>query len=441
MTTTELRRHAVLQQVLDHRLSLQEAATLLAISYRQAKRLKARLLAEGPAGLCHHNRGRAPANRLPAAIAAGVARLARTTYATCNDSHCTELLADREGIVVSRATVRRLRRADGQAPKRPRRSPKARRRRARKAAAGRMILWDGSPHAWFGPDHPVCCLMLAIDDATSTLVAAHFMPQESSAGYLTLLQQMATTVGLPDSVYQDQHSALRRNDHHWTLAEQLAGRQEPTQVGRVLETLGITPIFARSPQAKGRVERAFNTLQDRLVVWLALEGLTDPAAANPALPRFLADYNPRFAVPAVDPVPAWRPVPADLDLARTLAFVYPAVVGQDHLVRCGGERLPVPARRGGVSRAKARVQVYQLLDGRWRVYEGDELLTETPATPLGEPLRTRYRQKTVPVTETAQWEPGPPFEPFWDLTPEEVEAVVLRQTRRPGHGWAGVRLA
>jgi len=441
MSQRNLHRLYVLQLVLNDQLSLRDAASALGVSYRQVRRLKALVVTEGAAGLLHHNRGRAPANRLPAAMAAGVARLARTTYAMCNDTYCAELLEEREGIIVSRATVRRLRRADGQAPKRPRRAPKARRRRERKAAAGRMVLWDGSPHAWFGPEHPVCCLMAAIDDATSQVVAGHFLPHESSAGYLNLLYEMAVTVGLPHNVYQDQHSALRRNDDHWSLQEQLQGRQEPTQVGRILEVLDIIPIFARSPQAKGRVERLFGTLQDRLVAWLALHGITTIEAANAALPAFFAAFNARFAVPAADATPVWRPLPAEMDLERTLAFVYPATVGNDHIVRCGGERFSVPARKGGQSRAKARVQVYQLLDGRWRVYEDDELLAETPATDLGEPLRTRYRRKTIPITEDAQWEPGPPFEPFWDTSPEEVEAAILRQHTRPGHGLEATRIA
>ncbi len=441
MTSQELHRHAVLQQVLAGHLTLQQAAVALGLSYRQVKRLKARLLAEGTAGLLHHNRGRAPANRLTPDLAEQITTLARTRYAGCNDTDCAEQLAEREGIAVSRATVRRLRRADDQAPKRPRRAPKARRRRARKAAAGLMVLWDGSFHTWFGREHPFCCLMAAIDDATGGVVAAHFLEQESSAGYLRLLQQMATTVGLPQSVYQDRHSALRRNDPHWSLQEQFAGRREPTQVGRVLETLAITPIFARSPQAKGRVERLFGTLQDRLVAWLALEGITTLAAANASLPQFLAAFNARFMVPAADTVPVWRPVPADLDLERTLAFIYPAIVSPDHQVRCAGLCFTVPARPGGRTRAKVRVAVHQLLDGRWRVYDGDDLLAEAPATGLSEPLRTHARRKTVPVTEDIQWEPGPPFEPFWEVTAEDIEAEVLRQTTRPGHGLEAVRLA
>ena len=114
-----------------------------------------------------------------------------------------------------------------------------------------MVLWDGSPHQWFGTDHPVCCLMAAIDDANGTLCEAFFLPYECSYGYLKLLQNMVSTYGIPVSIYQDKHSSLHRNDDNWTLQEQLAGEQDPTQVGGCLKALGITPIFALTPQAKG----------------------------------------------------------------------------------------------------------------------------------------------------------------------------------------------
>ena len=120
-----------------------------------------------------------------------------------------------------------------------------------------MVLWDGSPHRWFGKERPSCCLMAAIDDATGKLLEAFFIPSECSLGYLKLLEKIVTRYGIPLSIYQDRHSALRRNDTNWTLQEQLAGEQEPTQVGWALKDLGITPIFALTPQAKGRVERLF----------------------------------------------------------------------------------------------------------------------------------------------------------------------------------------
>jgi hypothetical protein len=136
-----------------------------------------------------------------------------------------------------------------------------------------MVLWDGSPHPWFGSKDPPCCLIAAIDDAKGKLLAARFFLFEGAFGYLWLLKRIAKQYGMPLTIYQDRHGALYRNDFHWTLEEQLAGRQEPTQVGWALEALGIRPIAALSPQAKGRIEKLFGTLQDRLGAELRLEGI------------------------------------------------------------------------------------------------------------------------------------------------------------------------
>ena len=160
-----------------------------------------------------------------------------------------------------------------------------------------MVLWDGSPHKWFGQDKAACCLMAAVDDATGKVLEAFFIEYEGSFGYLKLLNHIITNYGVPGCIYQDRHSALHRNDDHWSLDEQLAGEQEPTQVGWALKALDIRPIFALSPQAKGRVERLFGTLQDRLIAELELWKIKDMQEANVFLKEvFIQDYNRRFAV-------------------------------------------------------------------------------------------------------------------------------------------------
>ena len=127
-----------------------------------------------------------------------------------------------------------------------------------------MLLWDGSSHAWLEERGPHLCLMGTLDDATGELLeGAHFVAHECSAGYLRMLLEVARTKGLPWSIYMDHHGSLFRNDDHWSEQERQRGKQEPTQVGRALETLGIEPIAALSPQAKGRIERLWQTLQDR----------------------------------------------------------------------------------------------------------------------------------------------------------------------------------
>lgn len=244
-------------------ITLTEAAQAMGVSHRHAKRLRKKA-EQGIRGLVHGNRGRTPSNKLDSDLSRRVLELSDEKYSGFNDRHFTEMLAEREEIRIGRETVRLLRRGAGIKPKRRRRGRKHHSRRPRKTAEGIMMLWDGSPHRWFGKGYDPCCLMAAIDDATGRVLALRFVEAESSWAYLDLLGRVIRQHGIPASVYQDRHGALKRNDSYWSIDEQLAGRQDPTQVGTALEALGIEAIFALTPQAKGRIERVFQTLQDRL---------------------------------------------------------------------------------------------------------------------------------------------------------------------------------
>lgn len=430
LSQQELHRYHLLRSVLDGKLTLTAAAAALGISLRHARRVKGQVATHGASGVMHGNAGRAPAHTISSALCTQVLTLSREKYPDANDSHFTELLATHEGILLSRATVARMRRAAGIAPKHKRRVTRQHhKRRERNAAMGAMVLWDGSTHRWFGAAHPVCCLMAAIDDATGQVVGAVFVPHECSAGYLTVLKQMVTTYGIPGSLYQDRHSALKRNDDSWSLEEQLAGRQDPTQVGAALEALGITPIFALSPQAKGRVERLWGTLQDRLVVELRLAGITTLEAANTWLPTFLARHQAQFAVAPQQTAAVWRPA-RRLDLDRLVAFRYQATVGHDNAVRLGGHIFDIPPGPRHTGYAKQRVEVRQLLDGRWRIYRQDQLLLETPATPVVEPIRSYRRHRTARAAQEAVVLPAALAQPA---------ASGMRRTR--GQGIKATRLA
>ena len=273
MSSKELVRYRVLGGVLEGQLALQEAAVTLGVCPRHARRLLKRLREKGPRGLVHGNRGRPPANRTPEELREQILAWVEDRYAGFNDTHLAEILAEREAISIGRETLRGILRAAGHRPKRRRRPKRHHRRRERSASKGLMVLWDGSPHRWFGDEKPALTLMAAIDDADGELLAAFFTPQETSEGYLRLLQAVVRRRGIPVSIYQDRHSALRRNDDSWSLEEQLAGRQRPTQVGQALEDLAIHPLFALSPQAKGRIERLFGVLQDRLLAEMRLDGI------------------------------------------------------------------------------------------------------------------------------------------------------------------------
>jgi hypothetical protein len=197
----------------------------------------------------------------------------------------------------------------------------------------------------------------------------------------------------------DRHGIFRRNDDHWTVQEQLAGQQTPTQVTQALLALGVKPIFAFSPQAKGRVERLFNTLQDRLVQELRLARITSPDQATLFVNgSFRTDFNARFAKPARETQAAWRSLPKEVDVERICSFRYEVTLGNDNAVRLSGTILDIPAgpRRRGY--ARARVEIRQLLNGRWRVYYKDELLLETAPPAVQGPLRT-LRRNYSPVKD------------------------------------------
>ena len=246
VTPEESRRLHVLSLVDRAKITVAQATEALGRSRRQLFRLLGKLRTGGPSALAHGNRGRPPANVLPPALGQRIVALARGRYAGLNAIHLPEKLTAVEGLTVSRATVQRWLRAAGVA------SP---RRRPRQPQAGRLVLLDGSPCAWFGDQGPDCTLVGAIDDATGEVPAAGFRAEEDAAGSLWLLRELGRTVGLPVAVYTDRPGIFRRTDKHWTLPEELAGAQAPTQVGRALHALGIQPIQARRPQAKGRIER------------------------------------------------------------------------------------------------------------------------------------------------------------------------------------------
>ena len=394
LSQRRLRQWHVLRMVLEGRMTLREATDRMEVSYRHAKRLKGVVARDGPRGLVHGNTDRRPANAMDLGLKQTIMGLSRSQYASFNDTHFTEKLSSEHGIRITRETVRKIRRQAGMLPKRRRRPPRHRSRRARKPHEGMMVLWDGSVHRWFGAEYPPCCLIAAIDDATSRCLVARLFPFESSQGYLWVLRKMLKEYGIPLSVYQDRHSALKRNDSHWTVEEQLRGRQDPTQVGWALKEFGIEPIYALSPQAKGRIERLFGTLQDRLIAELERGGITDIQQANLFLEGFLEAYNKQFSRVSEKPHKAWRPLPRTMDIDRLCSFRYEATVGNDNTVRLGGIIIDIPPGPHRASYAKARVEVRQLLDGSWRLYYQGKKIAQHQATQLREPIRALRRSKT-----------------------------------------------
>ena len=260
----EQARLHVLNSVLEYQVPIAQAAELLGVSERHARRMLAGYREQGAAALAHGNRGRRPHNAIPPAQAAAVVELATQRYEGANHTHFTELLSEREGIDLSRPTVRRILTRAGIGSPRSRRSPQHRFRRQRMPQAGMLVQLDGSHHAWLEDRGPKFALLLAVDDATGTVVNAVFRTGEDTRGYFMLLDGLIQRWGIPLALYSDRHAVFKHN------ARQPETAAEATQFTRGPQELGIRQIFARSPQAKGRVERMAETFQDRLVTELHL---------------------------------------------------------------------------------------------------------------------------------------------------------------------------
>jgi hypothetical protein len=426
MSATEQQRAWVLTRACEGTITLEEAAELLGLSLRHARRLKAALSHEGPKALVHHNRGRPSPNRTDPATAHRVVTLYRTRYGGANVQHFTELLAEREHLGLGVSTVRRILNAAGFRSPRTRRVPAHRRRRERAPQEGLLLQIDGSRHDWLEGRGPMLTLLGAIDDATGMVSAALFREQEDSQGYFLLLEQVVRTQGIPVALYHDRHGIFARSKgrhpHRLTIAEQLTGQVAPTQFGRLLQELGIGSIAAKSPQAKGRIERLWNTFQDRLVTELRLAGARTLAEASRVLAEFLPRYNAQFTVPPASPGSAYRPVPAGLPYEQLFCFKYRRTVAADNTVRLGPHRIQLVADRYRLSYAKARVEIQVRMDGAIAVYHEDRLVTSEPAPPEAPVLRIQGSRVTYSLPA-----PPPPVRPLpVDVVMKRLHAHTIR---------------
>jgi transposase len=373
----EQTRLEILNRVLEGLISVTEAGQLMGVSERQAWRLLAEYRRAGAAGLAHGNRGQRPMNAVPPGVRNQVITLARTRYSNVNHTQFTELLAEREGLYLTRTTVRNILLAAGLSSPRRRRPPRHRQRRERKPQEGMLLQLDGSPHDWLEGRGPKFTLLLAVDDATGTVAGALFHPAEDTLGYLHLFHQIVQAQGIPLAVYTDRHSVFQNPGAQWG-PQRPGAKETPTQFGRALRELGVTQIFALSPEAKGRVERANGTFQDRLVSELRLAGADTMAEANLVLAQFLPRYNTRFRVAPVQAGSAYRTPDPGLDLASILCLKNRRTVAKDNTVSYQQSTLqlfPTPERP---SYAGTMVEIQERLDGQLVVcYQGQVIPSRT----------------------------------------------------------------
>jgi transposase len=418
MSTRELRRAGVLARVAGGTLTLRSAATLMAVSYRQAKRLYGRYRAEGAKGLKHRNAGR----RSNAARAAGererILAVVREKYSGRVDERfgptlAAEHLASEDGVHVHHDTLRRWMLTAGLWSRTRKRTP-YRRRRERKAHFGELVQLDGSLHPWLEARGPASCLLTLVDDATGRS-AGRFSAQETIWAAVAVLRDWIAAYGIPQALYTDWKNVYVRPP---TEEERLTQAQPFTQFGRMCAQLGIRIIPASSPQAKGRIERHHGTHQDRLVKKLRRKGIADLDAANAFLEaEYWVEHNDRFARPPLSADDFHVAIPRGVRLDAVFRLQDTRTVSNDWVVRYDNRYFQIE-RQSHRPPARATVQVYEAVTGQIEIRYRDRVMRCEELT--AESLLTR--QTTVPLA-------SPPARP-----PARLAAAV--EVRQPtDHPW------
>jgi transposase len=358
MSRKELGRLEALVGLDAARITAAQAARLLGVSERQVFRLLKAYRARGAEGPVSRRRGRPGNRRHPDAVREAALAAIRERYADFGPTLASEKLAEVHDLKLGRETVRRWMTAAGLWVPRKERGPRVHQPRHRRDCLGELVQVDGCEHAWFEDRGPPCTLLVFVDDATSRLMHLRFVPAESAFAYMAATRAYIEAHGKPVAFYSDRHGIFRVNH------PDAAGGDGVTQFGRALHELTIAIICANSPQAKGRVERAHKTLQDRLVKELRLAGIGTIEAANAFLPAFVADYNARFAKPARRPEDLHRPLAPHDDLDGALTWREERTVTGSltlHYNKVLFLLEPTDATRG---LARKRVTVHEFPDGR-----------------------------------------------------------------------------
>ena len=347
------------------RLSAAEAAEWLGVSERTFRRQRARYDEEGVSGLLDRRLGKASPHRVPADEVERVLELYRTRYAGWTVKHFHEHLVERHGMGRSYGWTKSVLHASGLVRPAVKRSAH-RKKRPRRPVPGMMLHQDGSRHLWVPALDRQVDLIVSLDDATSEIYSAFLVEEEGTASTFQGLLEVFQAHGLPCALYTDRGS-------HYFQTPEAGGKVDkatPTQVGRALAQLGVEHIAAYSPEARGRSERMFGTLQDRLVREMADAGITTLAAANRFLKEvYLADHNARFTVAAAEPGTAFVPV-SGTNLADILCHQEERVVGNDNTVRFERLVLQIPPSPLRAHFVKATVRVHRYPDDRLALFHG-----------------------------------------------------------------------
>ena len=350
----------------------------------------------------HGNTGRAPRNRTDPLLVERLAALcgAGGIYHDFNVSHLCDLLARDEEISLPRSTLSRLLRVAGVRAPLPRRAEVKRMRRERKSAEGEMLQIDATPFDWLESRAPRMALCAAIDDATSQVVYASFRPTEDQAGYFLMRRAIALSYGLPRLLYHDRHTILR-SPKEPTLEDELAGRRPASQFQRVADALGIASIAALSPQAKGRIERLWRTLQDRLTKELRLAAINTLDEANAFLPSFIESYNVRFAQPAAEAQSAWQALPKGADLHYYFSTCETRQVRRDQTIAWPGRTVQLVPEKDQLSLSSKSVEVRVSPEGEIAIYHEGRRLSHREFAPQAEVSTVKAQRRPSPLPSRA----------------------------------------
>ncbi len=408
LSKLELERVSVMDAILAKRLRQREAADQLGLSIRQIQRLVRRYREFGATGLVSGHRGKTSGNARSWSVRQEMLSLVRERYRDFGPTLVSEKLLALHGESISRETLRRWMIADGLWQPRVRRKARIHPRRPRRPGFGELVQIDGSPHDWFEGRAEPCTLIVFIDDATSRLLALRFVRAETTQAYLETLAQYLQQHGRPVALYSDRHSIFRVNH------PQREG--ELTQFTRAVKTLDIEAIHANSPQAKGRVERANQTLQDRLVKEMRLQGISDRDTANTFVPAFMEEYNRRFAVDPQHPLDAHRPVlHTPSELALILSLHHTRILSKNLTCQFQNREYQIQTQGPGYTLRKATITVCEAFDKTVTLlYKGRSLPYRIlqqgePPTPLADEKRVRsiVHQAKINQKQRPRWKPAP----------------------------------
>jgi transposase len=374
MNRKERERLVVFNRLKDKELSRTSAADVLGLSLRQVHRLYRRYLAGGDKGLVHGSRGRPSGRKLDQAQQEKAMELYRSTYRGFGPTFLAEKLGENHGIWVSHDTLRRWLIGEGLL-ERCRKGRRSRRRRLRKERLGQMVQMDGSHHAWFESRGNKCCLMVTVDDASGQ-IRGHFYSGETLFAAFDIFGRWCNEFGIPKSLYVDR-AGIYRADREATLEEIKSKHKPLTQFSRAMKELEVRLILANSPQAKGRVERANGTLQDRLVKELRLAKISHIEEANRWLEesRYFQKHSSQFGVKPIDTADAHRPVV--IDLSCVLCVKEKRSVSLDSCLQWQGQTLQLKDARAGLR----QVELWQQNDGNLLITDGGKRLSFVPWTP------------------------------------------------------------